>query len=197
MRDVSRETVARLQIYAELLAKWTQKINLISAGSVPDLWTRHIEDSAQIFSLASPGWQTWLDMGSGGGLPGLVIAILAAENPGRDVVMVESDARKCAFLRTALRETGVPGRVVHGRIEALDPWGADVISARALAALPDLLGYTEKHLVPGGQALFPKGQTAQRELDEALDRWSFACQKHRSKTDAHGVILSIGDVKRA
>ncbi|MEO1196315.1 MAG: 16S rRNA (guanine(527)-N(7))-methyltransferase RsmG [Pseudomonadota bacterium] len=197
MIDVSRETYQKLEAYAQLLTTWTKKINLISASSVPDLWKRHIEDSVQLYNLGPPEWRRWLDLGSGGGLPGLVIAILADNNPDREVVLVESDARKCAFLRSALRETGTSARVVHGRIERLDPFSADVVSARALASLTDLLGYAERHLSAGGTALFLKGQKAHAEIDEALERWTFACENHPSETDASGVILSIGDVKRA
>ena len=197
MIDVSRETQERLDIYANLLTTWTKKINLISASSVPDIWTRHISDSAQLYQLAPKDWRVWADLGSGGGLPGLVIAILGVECPTREVVLVESDARKSAFLRTAIRETGVNARVVQSRIEILAPLAADVLSARALASLTDLLAYTQRHLSAGGVAFFPKGQKAQLELDEALERWTFACEKHPSKTDASGVILSIGDVKRA
>lgn len=197
MSGVSRETQDRLKIYADLLTVWTKKINLISAATVPDVWTRHIQDSAQLYKLAPKGWRVWVDLGSGGGLPGVVIAILAAEDSVGGVVLVESDARKCAFLRTAVRETGVKAQVVQARVETLDPLAADVLSARALASLTDLLGYAQRHLAADGMALFPKGQKAQAELDEALERWTFACEKHPSETDASGVILSIGDVKRA
>ena len=195
MIDVSRETTERLQIYSDLLQSWTKKINLIAPSTVPDLRRRHIEDSTQLFPLAQKGWKKWADLGSGGGLPGIVIAILAAEAElGREVILVESDARKCAFLRAALRETGVPGQVVQARVEELSPLMADVVSARALAPLKKLIGYARPHLNPGGTALFPKGRQAQAEIDEALERWSFACEKHSSNTDADGVILRIGDL---
>lgn len=197
MSDVSRETQDRLEIYADLLTAWTKKINLISASTVPDVWTRHISDSAQLYCLAPKDWRVWADLGSGGGLPGMVIAILAAVDPAREVVLIESDTRKCAFLRTAIRETGVNARVVQSRVETLDPILADVLSARALASLTVLLGYAQRHLSADGVALLPKGKKAQAELDEALERWTFACEKHPSETDAGGVILSIGDVKRA
>lgn len=197
MSDVSRETKDRLDRFADLLAVWTRRINLISASTVPTLWSRHIEDSIQLYPLAPKGWRRWADLGSGGGLPGIVIAILATEDADKEVILVESDARKCAFLRTALRETGARGRVLHSRIEDIEPLGVDVLSARALAPLPALLGYAERHLAPGGIALFPKGQKAQDEIDEALEGWSFACEKHPSETDADGVILRIGDLTRA
>ncbi|MCA8930663.1 MAG: 16S rRNA (guanine(527)-N(7))-methyltransferase RsmG, partial [Alphaproteobacteria bacterium] len=157
-RSVSRETLARLAAFAALLEKWNPAINLISAGTVAQIWTRHFLDSAQVFDLADAKSGLWADLGSGGGFPGLVAAILALEErPGLSFTLVESDRRKAAFLSTAARELGLPVRVMAERIEALPPLGADILTARALAPLPVLLGYAERHLQPGGRALFPKG----------------------------------------
>lgn len=195
--DVSRETEERLRQYLDLLEIWTARINLVSKASLADGWRRHIVDSAQLLHHAPEGWTHWVDLGSGGGLPGVVIAILAHDAaPGRQITLVESDARKAAFLRTALRETGVTAEVIAMRIEDVPPLGADVLSARALAPLPRLLELSAPHMSPGAVALFPKGRNAETELKDALDRWSFACEKLSSETDPESAILKIGDLER-
>ncbi len=171
--DVSRETRARLDHLASLVRKWSPKINLVAKSTLEDLETRHIADSKQLFELVRQA-DHWVDLGSGGGFPGLVVAILGAEfRPGMRITLVESDARKCVFLRTALRETGVAGDVIQQRIESAKPLHADILSARALAPLPKLLGYAHRHMAPGATALFPKGTNWQTELSEARDSWQF------------------------
>ena len=161
--NVSRETTARLDAYAALLAKWNPAINLVARSTMTDFWTRHILDSAQLFDLAPPGARHWADLGSGAGLPGLVIAILAPERTlDLRVTLIDSDQRKAAFLIAALRETGVRAEVRAERIEDLAPLGADIITARALAPLPVLLAYAERHLSAGGAALFPKRRRSRR-----------------------------------
>ena len=195
--NVSRETMARLQQFAELLQKWNPRINLVSRNSLPDLWTRHIADSVQVFRCVTPHGH-WLDLGSGGGFPGIIIAILAAEEaPDLRVTLIESDQRKSAFLRTAARETGANCRVISQRIEAVEPQQADILSARALAELDTLLGFAERHLKPGGVALFPKGVTWEKECAAARQRWNFSAQPITSKTDPDAVILKIEGVSRA
>ncbi|MFD1195135.1 16S rRNA (guanine(527)-N(7))-methyltransferase RsmG [Seohaeicola saemankumensis] len=195
--NVSRETFDRLQCYASLLEKWTLKINLISRSSVPFIWSRHIRDSLQVYRAGPDTFDSWVDLGSGGGLPGVVVAILAAESPAQKAVrLVESDGRKAAFLRTALRETAVPGSVICERIEALSPQNADVLSARALADLKTLLGFADRHLSPTGVALFSKGATWEKEVEEARQEWSFSCQAVESETEKGSVILKIGDIAR-
>lgn len=195
--DVSRETHERLERFSQLVSKWTTHINLVSPSTVSDLWRRHIEDSAQLLALAPSGWRTWADLGSGGGMPGLVVAILASEtNPTGRVVLLESDARKCAFLRTAARVTGVKVDVVASRLENVSPAEADVVSARALAPLPRLLTGVHLHLGRDGQALLLKGQNVDAEIKEALEAWSFACEKLPSQTDPASSILRIGEIKR-
>jgi 16S rRNA (guanine527-N7)-methyltransferase len=195
-RSVSRETLGRLQIYADLLRRWNPTVNLVSQGSLEHLWSRHILDSAQILDLAPPA-ATWVDLGSGGGFPGLVIAILGAdERPALAITMVESDARKCAFLATVARETGVAPRILTARAEDVPPLAADVVSARALAPLPALLGLSARHLTPSGTALFLKGARHQPEVEQALAEWRFTYQKHPSLTDPAAVILSIKGLSR-
>ena len=195
---VSRETEARLDGFAALVAKWNPAINLVSRKSLPEIWARHILDSAQVFDLAPEGARHWADLGAGGGFPGIVVAILAAERaPGLRVTLVESDQRKAAFLREAIRATGVNASVCAERIETLNPLMADVLSARALAPLGRLLDFAERHLAPGGVAIFPKGATHGAELAESLERWRFSVQKHPSRTGTDAVLLCIGDIARA
>jgi 16S rRNA (guanine527-N7)-methyltransferase len=196
-RNVSRETEDRLLAFADLLGKWTRKINLISKSSTSDIWERHILDSVQIYDLAPNTFSLWLDIGSGGGLPGVVVAALAAQfAPDARIAMIESDQRKAAFLRTALRELGLSGDVLADRIDAVPPMGADVLSARALAPLDQLLAFAENHLKPGGTAIFPKGKTAEQEIADANTNWLFQIEKHASMTDAEARILVIKDIKR-
>ena len=195
--DVSRETAERLAEYASLLRAWNPKINLVSKQTLADLESRHFADSAQLLALAPRDATTWADLGSGGGFPGLVIAILAAESrPGLRVTLVESDQRKAVFLRTVAQRTGVPVTVLADRIETIPPLGADVLSARALAPLTTLLDHADRHLSPSGTALFPKGANWRAEVDEALERWRFRCENLPSVTSPDGAILRIGEIHR-
>ncbi|SEO10206.1 16S rRNA (guanine527-N7)-methyltransferase [Salinihabitans flavidus] len=195
--NVSRETLARLERYAALLHKWNPTINLVSRTSLEGLWNRHILDSVQLFDLASHPVGHWLDIGSGGGFPGLVIALMRAErgSPER-VTMIESDQRKATFLRTVLRETEQEGAVLSERIEAASPQRANVISARAVADLSTLLEYAERHLAPDGVCLFPKGVTWEKEVKAARKTWSFTLDERKSQTEPGAVILKIGDLSR-
>jgi 16S rRNA (guanine527-N7)-methyltransferase len=195
--DVSRETLDKLIRYAELLEKWNPAINLVSKSTLATLWSRHMLDSAQVFDLMPQGARHWADLGSGGGFPGLVVAIVAQEKaPDLRVTLVESDRRKATFLSTVLRETGVTAAVLAERIEAVPPLGADVLSARALAALPQLLAFAEMHLAKDGVALFPKGSAWKPELSDARKIWSFALEEQPSVTDPEAVILKIQGVSR-
>lgn len=195
--DVSRETMERLELYAELLRKWNQRINLVSKTTIRELWIRHFLDSAQLAAFAPAHGAYWVDVGSGGGFPGLVLAILGMESGSPNHVdLVESDVRKSAFLRTVIRETGVPARVINNRIEDTPSLGADVLSARALADLTTLLGFAERHLLPGGTAIFPKGESWQKELSDAQSKWNFTHRIDKSKTQDGPVILSVTGVSR-
>jgi len=194
---VSRETTARLEHYVALLTKWNPAINLVAKSTLPDVWSRHILDSAQLFDLCPLQARTWVDLGSGGGFPGLVVAILASEaRPDLQVTLVESDQRKATFLRTVARETGVVAAILGQRSEELAPQSADVLSARAFAPLPLLLSQAFRHLKPGGVAFLPKGAQADSEIAEALATWAFRVQKTPSKTDLRAVILTIGELTR-
>ncbi|MEL6806242.1 MAG: 16S rRNA (guanine(527)-N(7))-methyltransferase RsmG [Pseudomonadota bacterium] len=193
-RDVSRETLEKLAAYAALLRKWTSKINLVSKASENDLEIRHIWDSAQIYE-AQQG--SWLDFGSGGGLPGVVVGVLASgeghENP---LTLVESDQRKATFLRTCARELDVPIFVSAQRVESLAPHCAHTISARALASLDALLGLAAPHLADAGTCVFMKGEAWAQELDVAKRNWRFSCEATPSKTNEKAAILRIKDIER-
>lgn len=195
--DVSRETRDRLQIYADLVRKWNPTVNLVSRSSLDELENRHFYDSAQLLTFAPERIESWVDLGSGGGFPGAVAAICLAErSPGTSVTLVESDQRKSAFLRTVARETGVKFTVLSNRIEEIAPLNADVLSARALAPLSDLLAWTALHRKSNGVALFPKGRAAAKEIEDALEHWRFDCETCPSRTDEEAVILKIGAVER-
>ncbi len=194
--DVSRETLERLRLYESLVRKWNPSINLVAKSTIDSVWNRHIVDSVQIFEMSTGNH--WLDLGSGGGFPGCVVAILADEfAKDMKVSLVESDQRKAVFLRTVLRETGVAGTVVSGRIEAAKPQGADVISARALADLSSLLGYFQTHANDGAEGLFMKGARWKEELLLAQEQWKFDYKAVSSRTEPDAVILKIAGVQRA
>ena len=193
--NVSRETFSKLEAFADLVRKWNPKINLVSKNSLDDLWQRHILDSVQVFELAE-GEGHWVDLGSGGGFPGIVVAILNQEAQAFQVTMVESDQRKCAFLRTAIRELGLTALVKTERIEQLDGLEADILSARALADLTQLLDFTELHLNPDGIVLFPKGQNWQSEDSDAKKVWTYALEAIESKTNPAAAIMKIKDIAR-
>ena len=195
--NVSRETLDRLMIFEELLLRWNPKINLVAKSTLSSLWTRHILDSAQLLDLVGINPGRWLDIGSGGGFPGAVAAIMAAERfPGCNFTLVEGDKRKATFLRTVARECGVSFDVLASRIEGLPPQGCDIVSARALAPLSELLSLSERHMASGAVGIFPKGANAPDEIARALESWRFHCESHPSKTDKNAVVLKIGDIER-
>lgn len=194
--DVSRETLERLEVYVDLVRKWNPKINLVSKPSLDDIWQRHIADSVQLNNLA-PSGDTWVDLGSGGGFPGIVLAILGLEAAtDREFTLIESDHRKSTFLRTAIRELELKAQVLSQRIEEVPPLKADVLSARALADLDTLLGFASRHLHPAGTALFPKGETWEKEEHAAREQWSYSCEVIKSKTNPDAAILKIKDILR-
>lgn len=195
--DVSRETLARLDRLEALLHKWNAAINLVSPSTLVQVWSRHFLDSAQLFDIPPEGVRHWVDLGSGGGFPGLVIAALALERrPGMRVTLVESDKRKSAFLIAAIRELRLSATVCAQRIEAVEPLEADVLSARALAPLPLLLNFAERHVASEGLALFPKGGRWRDELALAQQAWSFQSETLPSLTDAEAVVLKIKRLTR-
>lgn len=192
--SVSRETLEKLQAYADLIRKWTPKINLIAKSTLDEVEIRHIWDGAQVYE---PRTGHWADLGSGGGLPGVVVAILAqAAGDNTQVTLVESDQRKCAFLRTCAREFGLQMSVVSKRIEETPTLSAQTISARALAPLDDLIYLAEPHLAEGGLCLFQKGAQWKAEIEAAQQNWQFSYDAKQSRTKAEAVVLKIKDIKR-
>ncbi len=194
--NVSRETFERLNTYVDLVKKWNPKINLVSRNSLKEIWPRHIMDSVQVFRCVENA-DHWADIGSGGGFPGMVCAIMAVEtSPDTRFTFVESDQRKSAFLRAVSRECGANCTVISKRIEAVEPLNADVLSARALADLTTLLSFCDRHLSEDGTALFPKGATWKKELAEACEEWNFRSEPITSLTEPQAVILKIKGVSR-
>ena len=189
--NVSRETLARLDRFVDLLLAWQRTTNLIAPSTIPSLWVRHIADSLQLLDLAPEGARIWADLGTGGGFPGLVIACALAEIPGAQAHLIESNARKAAFLREAVRETGAAAEVHTGRIETTRLGDIDVVTARALAPLNQLFTLLEPFLKKGAQALLPKGQDVDAELTEATKYWKFTGELVPSKTSAAGRILIV------
>ncbi len=190
--SVSRETLDRLDAYAALLVKWQKAVNLVGPKTLGDLWRRHMLDSAQVFPMIPTGSETLMDLGSGAGFPGLVLAILAAEQmPALKVHLVESDQKKATFLREAARITGV-AVAVHGmRIEALPPWPMDVICARALAPLSDLINWSQKHWHKDTIGLFLKGQDIDLELTQGFDFANMKIRRWPSQSDGRGTLIAL------
>lgn len=192
---VDPDTLARLVIFADLLLKWQKVINLVSATTLPHLWTRHFADSLQVLA-AAPGARIWVDLGSGAGFPGLVTAISLADLAGACVHLIESDQRKCAFLREVSRETQAPTHVHMGRIEdvvpqIIDP--VDAVSARALAPLPQLVSYAAPFLEKGALGLFLKGQHVEGELTDLSITSRYEINKQKSRTSKAGWLLVVKD----
>jgi 16S rRNA (guanine527-N7)-methyltransferase len=181
------ETTERLRRFAELLLRWNVTLNLIASGDAAVLWDRHIEDSLQLAELIPSGTGRAVDLGSGGGFPGLVLAIAT----GLQFDLIESDRRKAAFLRTAVLEAGAPATVHNCRIEDAPVPPASLVTARALAPLPRLLPLAARLLKPDGICLFLKGATVGDELAEAEQGWAFTERRIGSRTSPEGVVLRI------
>ncbi|HML15259.1 MAG TPA: 16S rRNA (guanine(527)-N(7))-methyltransferase RsmG [Xanthobacteraceae bacterium] len=195
---VSRETLGRLDRFVATLLAWQRRINLIAPATIAEVWTRHVADSLQLAALA-PAARVWLDLGSGGGFPGLVIACAVAEKPGARIHLIESNGKKAAFLREAVRLTGAPAIVHQARIEQMGmklDESIEVVTARALAPLTDLLGLAEPWLKRGAQALFLKGQDIGAELTEASKYWSIEAVLVPSKTDPQARIVQVSHAAR-
>ena len=187
---VSRETLGTLAAYLETLTKWQKAINLVGPATLKEAWTRHIVDSAQLLPLIPPDARRLADLGTGAGLPGLVLAAL---RPDLEVVLIESDARKAAFLGEASRAMGLKNqpKITVSRIEASPPAQADVVTARALAPLARLLAWAAPHRADPAICLFHKGKDWSSELTEARRDWDIEAHPHPSVTDRDGVLLSI------
>jgi len=195
---VSREAADMLTHYIGMLKKWNPVINLVSRSSLHDVWRRHVLDSLQVWNLAKIHEGKIVDLGSGGGFPGVPIAIIAKAK-GADVstTLVESDQRKATFLAEVVRELALDTQVLNCRIEDVEPLGANCVTARALAPLHVLLGFADRHLSGDGAALFLKGGAAPLELEAARQRWRFDVLFHQSETDQSGRILEVSGISRA
>ena len=196
--DVSRETFAMLQVFEAEVRRWNPTVNLVSRSSLDDLWQRHIEDSAQVFAFCPQQASRWVDIGTGGGFPGLVIAILAHESrPALKVILVEADQRKSVFLRQTIQKLGLATMILALRAESLPPLDADVISARALAPLDQLLGLSRPHLNADGVCLFQKGARYSDEVAEARKSWAFDLDVAPSLSQDDAALLIIRKFNRA
>jgi 16S rRNA (guanine527-N7)-methyltransferase len=195
---VSRETLDRLTAFEREFRRWSQRINLAAPSTLEHLWSRHILDSAQLASI-EPEALRWLDLGSGGGFPGAILAILLAERPGAHIDLIESNHKKAAFLRTTIGALGVPGTVHICRIEQATSHVAmpELVTARALAPLPHLLALASPWLTAGARSLFHKGRDYRAEIVESRDAWQFDLIEHVSKIDPQSRILGISGLARA
>lgn len=195
--QVPESTRMSLATYVALLEKWNRHINLVAKSTAASIWQRHIVDSSQLWRYAPQNVAHWLDLGSGGGLPGLVVAII-----GRDLgrlasmTLVESDQRKSVFLMEAVRQLSLPVKVRTERIEALTAIPSDVISARALAELSTLFRFSEPHLSSETRLLLPKGANHKAEIEAAGCDWQFEVTTHASLTDGNAAILEISRLAR-
>jgi 16S rRNA (guanine527-N7)-methyltransferase len=198
LTPVSLKTEARLDRYVGLLREWQAKTNLVAASTLPNLWTRHIADSLQLLALA-PAAKVWVDLGSGGGFPGVVLACALAETPGTTVHLVERNAKKAAFLREALRVTGASGMVHLADIgDTVDriTGPVDCVTARAVAPLDQLIGFAAPLVRKGAKALFLKGQDVEAELTEATKYWRITPHLHSSRSGGGGWIVELAQVER-
>lgn len=189
---VSRETLARLQAYAALLRRWQRAVNLVADSTLVDLWRRHLLDSAQLLRLLPPSPCRVADLGSGAGLPGLILAILG----GGEVHLIEADSRKCAFLREALRITQTSAVLHNERVEDVEGLEVDVVTARGLAPLKQLIAYALPLLKPQGICLFPKGSGSEEELTQAVKEWKMQVERFPSVTEPDGWIIRLAEITR-
>ncbi len=189
--DVSRETLKRLTILVERLIQWQAKINLVSKNTLEDAWQRHVLDSAQVLKYVSePG--PLVDLGSGAGFPGLVLALMGRD----DVTLVESNGKKCAFMREVLRSTGVQATIFSGRIEDYSPSKpARYVTARALTSLDNLIELSQPILAENGTCFFLKGRGVDEELTTTREKWDIRAKKHPSTSDSDGTVLEIDNIK--
>jgi 16S rRNA (guanine527-N7)-methyltransferase len=198
LTPVSRETEKRLDRYVGLLLEWRAKTNLVASSTIPNLWTRHVTDSLQLLALA-PDAKVWVDLGSGGGFPGVVLACALADTPRATVHLVERNGKKAAFLREALRVTASPGIVHLAEIrDTVDRIAGpiDCVTARALAPLNQLVAFAEPLVRRGAKALFLKGQDVEAELTETTKYWNIQPRLHPSRGDGQGWIVELDQIER-
>jgi len=193
---VSRETLARLKTYAGMLEDWNARHNLVSRGSLAELWQRHFWDSAQLAPLIPQKAESMIDLGSGAGFPGLVLAELLKDRPHFRVVLVEATAKKCRFLQAVADRLALPVEILNARAEDLPSEAFDVITARACAPLPELLAYAQRFWGNKTRGFFHKGQNLAAELTQASKSWRLKAEQHPSRSDPSGVILEIRELQR-
>jgi len=194
LTGVSRETLERVRSYLAVLDQWRERINLIGPGEGRHLWRRHVLDSLQLIEQISSEDLSVADLGSGAGFPGLVIACALAERPGASVTLVEKSPRKSEFLEAAIAAQGLPARVLNVRIEDPPRQKFDLVTARALAPLPKLLGYAHGWLKPSGKALLMKGRDVAAEVAEAREAWTFEMSDRASLSSPEGRVLGISSI---
>jgi 16S rRNA (guanine527-N7)-methyltransferase len=195
---VSRETERRLDTFVSVLLRWQRTTQLVASSTLPRLWTRHVADSLQLLALV-PQADVWLDLGSGGGFPGIPLACALTERPGALVHLIESNGKKVAFLREAVRITDIPARVHQARVENYGESSQEavqVVTARALSSLKTLCAQSFPWIDRGALGLFPKGQDIDAELTEAAKCWSIEVTKVPSKTNPDGCILVVRSLHR-
>ncbi|MBL0942231.1 MAG: 16S rRNA (guanine(527)-N(7))-methyltransferase RsmG [Alphaproteobacteria bacterium] len=188
---VSRETMTKFERYVQLLESWNKSLNLISSKTAKEIWQRHIYDSAQILSCLSSS-KTIIDFGTGGGFPGLVLAMMGPW----DITLIESDTKKCSFLKEVARQTDTKITILNQRIETVKPWQVDVITVRALAPLNQLLNYASPFLLDKGVGIFLKGKMLEAEIEQARLEWTFNAEVIESKTSCEGRIIKVKDIKQ-
>ncbi len=194
--NVSRETLDDLLVFVDLLKRWNKQYNLVGSATLSDVWRRHILDSAQILDLIPGTAKSLLDMGSGAGLPGIVLALLMRPRTDVVVTLLESNKRKCTFLRAVIHTLNLRADVMCCRIETLEPYPADVVTARAVAPLNRLLELAMPFLGPASLCVFPKGRHLEVELTEAAKYWSMAVTQIPSKSDPASRILCLEGISR-
>lgn len=190
----SDASMAGLRHFLDRLTEANQVMNLVGPDTLPDFWSRHAWDSAQLLEL-EPGVRTWADLGAGAGFPGMILAILLKDQPGAHVWLIDSLGKRCRFLDALVRDLALPATVIHGRAEA-QRVSVERVTARAVAPLERLLGYAQPYIDRGAQAVFLKGERAEEELREARKSWHFEAELKPSLSDARGRIIRIGSLRR-
>jgi 16S rRNA (guanine527-N7)-methyltransferase len=195
LAGVSRETLSRLKLFVSLLAEWNSRLNLVSSGSLEDVWRRHMWDSAQLAPLIPAKTETLVDLGTGAGFPGLVLALVLRERGALRTVLYEATTKKCSFLAEAASRTGAPVEIRNGRIEKADREPFDVVTSRACAPMAKLLAYAQPFQKPATINLFLKGQSVGVELTEARKSWKMKLLEHPSRSDPSGVIVEVQELR--
>lgn len=191
----SAERMAEMDRFLEMLIETNAVMNLVGPDTLPDFWSRHAWDSAQLLETV-PEARTWADLGAGAGFPGLILAILLKDSPDAHIWLIDSLGKRCRFLSAVVETLELPATVIHGRAEDQKDIAVDVVTARAVAPMERLLGYAQPYMERGAQAVFLKGERAEEELREARKSWQFSSDLRPSQSDPRGRIVHIGSVRR-